>query len=176
MSRFRRRIKRVAVMALALLVGIGLLAAASWVTTQEDWDGGFPAGVVRLDVRTPDGQPIPAATFDTYDATGQSSGGYPFLQPITPGDANGLITVTQPRAGIQFGGHRWRLFWSIRMGDKTPRYECEIAAPGFRARRLSVFELFASAHRTEERVRFKWPERDRETELAVYDAIITLER
>jgi hypothetical protein len=161
----------------AAVVGAGLLAFASWATTHEDWDGGFPSGLIRLEVRATDGQPIPGADFRVYNSvTGQPSPGYPFLEPSGPTDAGGRLAVVQPHSGIQFGGHRWWLFWAIRMGESAPRYECEIAAVGFRPARVDLFGLFGSARRTDERVKVHWPAREREVELAVYDAPIVLER
>jgi hypothetical protein len=46
-----RRSRSVAAAAATAVAVVGLLAAASWATTREDWDGGFPAGAVRLEVR-----------------------------------------------------------------------------------------------------------------------------
>jgi hypothetical protein len=161
----------------AAVAAAGLLTLASWATTQEDWDGGFPAGVVRLEVRAADGRPVPGAAFRVYNqATGQPSPGYPFLDPAGPTDAGGRLTVVQPHSGLQFGGHRWRLFWAVRMGDTAPRYECEVAAAGFRPVRIDLFDLFGSARRTEDQVKVHWPAREREVELVVYEAAIVLEQ
>ncbi len=169
--------KRVIAIVLTAAGAAALLAGASWATTQEDWDGGFPAGVVRLKVRAVDGRPVPGATFRVYGAGGQPSTGYPFFKPTGPADAEGHLTVIQPHVGIQFGGRRWRLFWAIPMGvTGRPRFDCEVAADGFRPTRIELFDLFAGARPTGQSEIVDWPARATEVELAVYDATVTLER
>jgi hypothetical protein len=173
----RHTTKRVAVVALGAAGAAALLAGASWATTQEQWDGGFPAGVVRLEVRAAEGRPVPGAAFRVYRADGQPSPGYPFFEPGGPTDAQGRLTVVQPHAGLQFGGRRWRLFWAIPMGvTGHPRFECEVAADGFRPVRVELFDLFAQARPTGQVATVDWPARATTTELAVYETTVFLEQ
>jgi hypothetical protein len=173
----RRCARRVLVVIVAAVAGAGLLALASWATTHEDWDGGFPAGVVRLEVRASDGRPVPGAVFRVYRADGTPSPGYPFFEPASPADAQGRLTVVQPHAGIQFGGRRWRLFWTIPMGvTGRPRFDCEVSADGFRPARIELFDLFAMARPTGQVVTVDWPARARKAERAVFDATVVLEQ
>ena len=172
----RRWAWRITLGTVVTVLVLGLLVLASWATTQEDWDGGFPAGVIRLEVLAADGRPVRGATFQVYKPAGEPSPGYPFLVPSAPTDANGRMSVVQPHAGLQFGGHRWRLFWAIHIGATTPRYECEVAATGFRPTRIDLFDLFVSARPTGEQVKIDWPARETKAELSVYEATIRLEQ
>jgi len=157
---------------------VALSAGASWATTHEDWDGGFPAGVVRLEVHTADGRPIPGAAFRVSQADGEPIPDYsPFLDPGGPTDARGRLTVVQPHQGIMFGGRRWRLFWVVPMGATgRPRLYCEMAAAGFRPSRVEMNELFATARPTGRATKVTWPARASEVELPEYEATIALER
>jgi hypothetical protein len=165
------------VIALAATGVVILLAGASWATTHEDWDGSFPAGVIRLQVQASDGRPVPGAVFRVYGADGMPSPDYPFFEPTGPADAQGRLTVVQPHAGLSFGGKRWRLFWVIPMGvTGRPRYDCEISAGGFRPARVELFDLFAMARPTGQVTTVDWRARASKAELAVYDATIILDR
>src|SRR4029079_19278101 len=139
---FRLLSRRAAAVAVAAIGAVALLAGASWATTHEDWDGGFPAGVVRLEIRTTDGRPIPGAAFRVYQADGKPIPDFsPFLAPDGPADARGRLTVVQPHAGIMFGGRRWRLFWVVPMGaTERPRLACEGATARVRPARGEVIQ------------------------------------
>jgi len=157
------------------VAAVALLVAASWLTTQEDWEGGYPSGVIRLHVRGPDGQAVPGASIRVYNAdTGEQRDGYPFPEPRGVTDERGRLVLTKPHGGIEFGGHRWYLFWTIRMGDRAARFECEITAPGFRPARLRLWDLFEN--RTDEQVQVAWPGPENKVHLQVFEPVVTLDR
>ena len=171
-GRWTRRIAKTLATLLAL---VGLLGVASWYTTVVHWEGGYRTGAFRLEVRSSNNQPIQGATFEVYDAKGQPHNN---RFPTTgKSDEKGRLTVYQPIQGIQFGGKRWQLFWMFRMGDKGPHYECEIAAEGYKPKRIEIFDLFESALLSKDGVRINWLQEDDDTvELEVYDAVIVLDR
>jgi hypothetical protein len=163
----------------AVGAAVALLAGASWLTTHDNWEGGFPAGAIRLTVRTTDGRPIPGAEFQVYRPDGGRPPDFsPFLDPGRPTDARGRLTVAQPHFGIMWGGERWRLFWVVPIGDRPGRPEIyyEVAAAGFRPVRVGVFDLFAAARPTAEQIRVSWPANAREVELPLYETEIVLEQ
>lgn len=159
----RHRARKLAVVAGVAAVAVGLLALASFLTTQEDWDGGFPKGEFRIAIRDRDGRPVPGAVVRAYGAT-----------TGLPADADGRVTMAQPRGGFQFGGHRWRLFWAVPMGDQPPGYVWEVTAAGFRPHRVGWPELNAAPRSTDEPTA-RW-DQDPSAELPVYEVPVTLER
>jgi hypothetical protein len=142
----------------------GLLALASYLTSHEDWEGGYPKGEFRVTVVDPDGRPVPGANL-------RGPGGGPGLTA----DPAGRVTITQPRGGFQFGGSRWWLFWAIPIGTSPPEYVWEVAADGFRPRRVGWQEVGA-ARRSSAEPTVIWRDEDRAIELPVYEVTVALER
>src|SRR5262249_41225056 len=125
---------RFIVVAIAVL---GALALASYLTTASDWDGGFPAGEFRLNIRNTNGQPVKGAILRVYHGgTRGDAFEYPlnnYLSDQMPvSDDNGRMIALQQHRGLQFGGFSWDLFWIIPIGAKPPKYDCEITADGYR--------------------------------------------
>jgi len=168
-------VRRIVWVIAGAIAAVGLLAVASWFTTREDWDSGYTAGVIRVQIRGPDGRPFPGAMVTVRNPdTGEESTGYPFLESRPVADAAGRLTLTQPRQGIQFGGLRWRLFWTIPMGAQEPRFVCEVTAPGFRPARVRIRDLFLQP--TKEQVVVAWPSPEDQDKLTVYEVHISLSR
>lgn len=168
---------------IAKIAGVtGLLALASFLTTSRQWDGGFPAGEFRINVRSTDEQPIPGAVLRIYrGGTGDMAYDYPLdnhsASQALIGDGSGRITALRKHGGLQFGGHGWRLFWVIPMGARAPRYDCEITAAGFKSLKFDLHQMFKSPHHGYE----NFPKTKRmmggeEVELAVRENTFTLER
>ncbi len=176
---WRRILRMPGVLELALIgLAIGALALASWATTVEDWHAGLPSGEVRLQIRGPDGRPVPQATLAVFDArTGRPATGYPFREP-TPAtaDGQGRLVLTQPLSGIQTNGTRWRLFWVVPMGDlHSPRFDCEVTAAGFRPARMDVMALFRTELPADDLPRVKRELGGWEVELRIRQVTVTLE-
>lgn len=144
--------RRGAKIAAVAVAAVGLLALASYATTSIIWDGGFPSGEFRVNVRDPEGRPVRGAALRVYRGrTRDLASGYP-LDNHTTGqelvsDDSGRITAIRKHGGPQFGGHAWLLFWVIPMGAKAPEYDCEITAEGFKPLKFPVWRLFESPHR-----------------------------
>jgi hypothetical protein len=148
-----------------LAVGaIGFLALASYLTSHEEWEGGYPKGQFRVTIEDSEGRPIPGANL-----RGPSGG------PGLTADPAGRVTVTQPRGGFQFGGSRWWLFWAIPIGTNPPAYVWEVAANGFRPRRVGWQEV-GEARRSSSEPTFVWKSEERAVELSVYEITVSLER
>jgi hypothetical protein len=137
----------------ALLLGAWLpaMAVLSYLTTSVMWDGGFPPGEFRLTVLNEQNQPVPGAELRVYHGgTRDPAYGYPLVEFTTArplmGDESGQIVCHQLRDGLQFGGHAWKLLWLIPMGARSPQFDCEISAAGYRPRTFEVWELFRLAY------------------------------
>src|SRR5262249_9290558 len=129
--------KRGAKIAAAAVAVVGLVALASCMTTSIYWDGGFPSGEFRVNVRDLEGKPVKGAVLRVYrGSTRELASGYPLDNHITGqelvSDENGRITAPWKDGSMQFGGHAWQLFWVIPIGAKVPKYDCEITADGFK--------------------------------------------
>lgn len=176
MSRWAKRV----VVAIPVL---GLLAYASYDTTRGDRDGGFPSGEFRIDVRDPEGKPVPGAVLRcTRRRSGEPVSGYP-LDGRAPGeemiaDDTGRIVAIQPKGGIQFGGEVWWLFWVIPMGaQEGPEYDCEITAAGFKPLKFPLERLFATRFRGwNEFPKTKILRNGSEIELPIYEHTFNLVR
>ncbi|MEZ0265709.1 MAG: hypothetical protein ACAI43_13345 [Phycisphaerae bacterium] len=164
----------------AVALGLGVL---SYLTTGVTWDGGFPSGEIRIDVRDAAGQPVHGAKLAVYrGGTPQLADGYPIANHTAGAelisDEAGRIVAVQERGGIQFGGHYWELFWCIPIGRHTgPRFDCEITAPGYPPVAFGLRRLFESPHTGYE----KFPKTRRvingkEEELKVFHQTFTLGR
>jgi hypothetical protein len=143
------RIFRIAAITVALLA---CLAVASYITTGHYFDGGFPAGAIRMKVVDPTGKPVKGAFLRVYEGgTSDPAFKYPLDNYLTDrdlaSDDEGRITAVRQSGRLQFGGFAWRLFWIIPMGAQAPQYDCEITAAGFKPARFSVWRLFESPHR-----------------------------
>ncbi len=168
---------------IAILVGVvGFLALASYATTSITWDGGFPAGEFRINVRDPDGKPVQAAVLRVYHG---GSRNLAFKYPLDnhlPGqqlvsDENGRITAIRKWGGSQFGGDAWKLFWVIPMEAQAPDYDCEITAPGFKPLKFSIRKLFVSRFATyEEFPKTELKVDGKEVELPIYEHNLLMER
>ena len=175
-----RRIARLpGVLELALIgLAVGVTALASRLTTVEVWHAGLPSGEVRVQVRSSDGRPVPHATLAVFDAsTGRPAVGYPFREP-TPAtaDERGRLVLTQPLKGVQSHGTRWRLFWVLPMGDlHPPRFDCEMAAAGFRPARMDVMALFRTELPADDLPRVKRDLGGWEVELPIREVTVTLQ-
>lgn len=174
--------KRPTKIALGVAGAAGFLALASYMTTSIIWDGGFPSGEFRVNVRDPEGRPVRGAVLRVYHGrTRDLAAGYPLDNHRTGqelvSDDSGRITTIRKHGGLQFGGHAWRLFWVIPMGAEAPEYECEITAEGFRPLKFSVWKLFESPHRSyEDFPKTKLEVEGKEVEVKIYEHTFTLER
>jgi hypothetical protein len=170
--------------AFATLIAIVLaLAALSYMTTGVNWEGGFPSGEIRINVRDSNGQPIPGAALHVYrGAPRQLAFGYPISnhtqQSGLVSDEMGRITAVHERGGLQFGGHRWELFWLIPMGKRSgPKFACELTAPGYQTAAFEIQRLFQSPYKMyDEFPKTKCVIDGKEEELKVYDQAFTLNR
>ena len=168
--------------AAAVIALVGLLALASYLTTSIIWDGGFPSGEFRVNVRDPNGKPVRGAVLRVYSGgTRDLAADYPLDNHVTGqelvSDDSGRITAIRSYGGLQFGGHAWSLFWVIPMGAKAPKYDCEITAEGFKPLKFSVWRLFDSPHRNyEEFPKTKLEVDGKEIELPIYANTFTIVR
>ena len=174
--------KRAVKSAAILVAVVGSLALASSLTTSIIWDGGFPAGEFRLNVRDREGQPVKGAVLRVYrGGTRDLAFEYPLDNHVAGrdlvSDENGRITAIRKRGGLQFGGHAWQLFWVIPMGAKAPEYDCEITAEGFKPLKFRVWRLFESPHKYYDDFPKTTLKVDgEEIELKIYEHTFTLER
>src|SRR5262249_8691078 len=161
---------------------VGFLALASYFTTSVIWDGGFPAGEFRVDLRDSEGKPVKGAILRVYHGgTRDPAFKYPLDNHLADqelvSDESGRITAMRRYGGLQCGGHAWELFWVIPMGAKAPQYDCEITAEGFKPLNFRIRRLFESPHRYyEDFPKTKLKENGEEIELPVYKHTFTLER
>jgi hypothetical protein len=173
--------KRGAKIAVAIAAVVGLLALASYLTTSIIWDGGFPDGEFRINVRDPEGKPVRGAVLRVYHGgTRDLASGYPLDNHVTGQELisadSGRITAIRKHGGLQFGGHAWDLFWVIPMGAKAPEYDCEITAEGFKPLKFPVWRLFESPHRYyEDFPKAKLEVEGKEVEVKIYEHTFTLE-
>jgi hypothetical protein len=161
---------------------VAFLALASYVTTSKQWDGGFPSGEFRVNLRDPDGKPIQGAILRVYrGGTRDLAFDYP-LDNHVPGqdlitDEEGRLAAIRTNDWLQFGGHAWRLFWLIPLGAKAPQYDCEITRVGFKPRTFRIGRLFESPHRYHKDFpKTKRIANGKEIELPIYEHTFTLER
>jgi hypothetical protein len=174
--------KRGAKIATSGVAVVGLLALASYLTTSIIWDGGFPSGEFRVNVRDPEGKPVRGAVLRVYrGGTRDLASGYPLDDQMTGeelvSDEGGRITAIRMHGGLQFGGRAWQLFWVIPMGAKAPQYDCEITAEGFKPLKFPVWRLFESPHMYYvDFPKTKMQVDGKEVELKIYEHIMTLER
>jgi hypothetical protein len=160
----RHLTRRLLVVAGIAAGAVGLLALASYVTTQQDWEGGFPKGEFRVTVRDPEGRPVPGAVVRGY-----------FAQTGLPVDADGRVTLTEVRGPLQFGGHQWHLFWAIPVGKRPPDYVWEVTADGYRPRRVESSKVYAAPRPSREPTT-TYRDGDRTVELPVYELTVTMDR
>jgi hypothetical protein len=131
---------------LLILVVMGLLAVASFVTTAVNWDGWFPRGQIRVYVVDESGAPLPGVSLRvTEPVSGRWTGVWPLEENTTDrdmvSDANGVITCHSD--GLEFGGFYWDLFWVIPLGTRRgPEFNFEFAKDGFQSRILADGEFF----------------------------------
>jgi hypothetical protein len=172
--------RRFITLLLAVIVAVGLLGLASYITTFRYWDGGYPAGEVRLKIVNGKGEPIKGAVLRVYRGTGsQLSFEYPVCNFVADhdlvSDENGQIIAIQPRGGFQFGGEAWDLFWLIPIGHQPPKYECEIRAENYQPCRFPVGVLFESPHQSYEEIpKTMLTIRGKDIELPIYESTVTL--
>jgi hypothetical protein len=166
-----------------LLVAVGFLAVASYLTTGIYWDGHLPVGEFRLHIRTPEGQPVKGAILRVYcSGTRDLAFGYPLDNHLAGqdlvSDESGQITALQRNYRLKFGGFKWDLFWVIPIGArKAPDVDCEVSADGFRPLQFSIWRLFKSSYRSYEAFpKTTLPVDGNEIELPVYDQTFMLER
>lgn len=172
-----RRYLRIAAAALSL---VGFVAVASYLTTGIRWVGGFPQGEFRITVRDPVGKPVEGAVLRVYHGGTRKLA---FKNPLDNhligselvSDEDGRITAIRESGRHQFGGDAWQLFWLIPMGAKSPKYDCEITAEGFKPFRFRLNRLFETPHVSyEEFPKTKLTADGREIELPVYQHSFTL--
>ncbi len=174
--------KRTVTSAAILAAVVGLLALASYLTTCVIWDGGFPSGEFRLNVRDPQGQPVKGAVLRVYHGgTRDPAFEYPLDNHMAGrdlvSDDNGRITAIRKRDGLQFGGKAWQLFWVIPMGAKAPEYDCEITAQGFKPLTFRVWRLFESPYTYyEDFPKTRLMVDGEEIELKIYEHSFTMQR
>ena len=161
---------------------VAVVALASFNTTCEAVDGGYPRGMFRMTLRDSDGKPVEGAVFRIYRG-GSRTPAYrtPLENHVAEqglvSDANGQIIAYQTFDGTQFGGTVWRVFGTFHFGFNTPQYDCEITADGFKPYRFSVWQLFDAAEdQARDAPKSILKIDDRETELPVYDFSFTLEK
>lgn len=174
--------KRPIKIAVLCLLAIGLLAVASWFTTDECGIGGFPAGEFRINVRDGEGARIKGAAFRVYQHKTRSPAHHRPFRDYVPGreyisDAEGQIVVHE-RYGLRFGGCSWKLLWIIPMKDyEEPQYDCEIVAEGYKPCLFSIQKLFESPYRYyDEFPKSKVRIGNDEIELPIYEHTFVLER
>lgn len=167
----------------AIVVGvISFLALASYFTTSVIWDGGFPAGEFRINVRDSGGKPVKGASLKVFrGGTRELAFKYPLDNHLPDlelvSDDTGRITVIRQSGRLQFGGHSWQLLWVIPMGAKAPEFDCEITAQGFESLTFRVNRLFESPHRYyEDFPKTKVKLGGKEVELKIYEHSFTLNR
>ena len=159
------------------------LALTSYLTTSVTWDGAFPRGAFRLNVRSPEGEPVKGAVLRVCQSgTRELAFGHP-LHNYLPGqdlvsDESGVITAIRKNSLPRFGGHSWQLFWVIGMGAKAPEYDCEITARGYEPLRFSVWRLFESEYTFRKGFFPKLNQKvdGKEIKLRIYEHTFTLER
>lgn len=157
---------------------IGLIAFASYLTRGEVWDGGFPACEFRINVRDTEDNPIRGAILRVYrGSTRDLASGYPLDNHKTGqelvSDANGRITAVRAWDGTQFGGTMWRLFWCIPMGERAPKYDCEITAENFRPAKFSLQHVFDSPSGQRTKIR---DHDGNQVEVQIFEQAFTLKR
>ena len=163
----------------AILLILGLI---SYETTQMIWDGGFPSGEIRLNVRNQSGAPVIGARLNVYDAkTGNHAFGYPLDDYVTTdsmlSDNNGRITAIRRLERLQFGGHAWKLWWLVPIQSGYPEYKCEVVAPGYEIKKFKVEELFKNPYTLyEDFPKTRVQIAGEEVVLKVYENTIALER
>ncbi|HYV35134.1 MAG TPA: hypothetical protein VE988_05485 [Gemmataceae bacterium] len=140
----------------AVLVASGLLACASFITTDRMCCGAFPTGEFRVNIRDSEGAPVKGARcLVFYKGTDEASFGCPIDNFVAGedllSDDKGQIRLRHICQGIEFGGEQWDLFWLIPMGWKVPDFDCEITAPGYKPYKLPVSRLFAQAYNYDQR-------------------------
>jgi len=146
------------------------------------WDGGFPSGEFRVQVRDTEGKPVKGAVLRVYRGdTRDLAFQYPVDNHVAGQELvtneNGRMTAIRKRGGIQFGGHAWQLFWVIPMGAKAREYDCEITAEGFKPLKFRVWRLFESPHMYyEDFPKAKSVVDGEEIELNIYEHTFALER
>jgi len=165
----------------AIVAGVfGFLALASYFTTSIIWDGGFPSGEFRLDIRNPEGLPVKGAVLRIFHGgTRDLAFKYPLDNHLADqeliSDEKGRITGIREHGGLQFGGHAWQLFWIIPIGAKGPQYDCEITADGYQPLKFPVRRLFESPHMYyEDFPKATLKVKGKEIELPVYAHTFTL--
>lgn len=173
----KRTVKVVAAIA-TIILGVGVLT-----TTHVVWDGGFPPGEIRIDVRNADGRPIEGAKLRVYrGGTRESAYGYPIMNHASGtdlvSDASGRLVAVQDKGGLQFGGRYWKLFGLITVGERGgPQFDCELTAPGYQPMTFDVWALFQSPYKMyEEFPKTKRVVNGEEVELPVYEQTITMSR
>ena len=148
----RRRKPAGCVIAGSVLASILLLAAcaiASFLTTMLTWDGGFPSGEFRLNIRDSTGAPIQGATLHVYEkGTRNPAFEYPIDNYLSghdlTSDEQGQIVAVREYGGVGFGGFGFQLFWTIPIITPAPDYDCEITATGYKPIKFSIWRLFES--------------------------------
>ncbi len=166
----------------AVLLGLALVAGASYLTTGMRWDGGYPFGEVRVLVVDQDGRPVPGASLAVFESTsGNVAGDYPLYENARDGGMqsgnDGVIVCHQIREGLQFGGFSWRLFWCIRMGASAPEFDFRFSADGHETTTLTAREFFdfpGQSYATAARLRFTVGGAEREA--PVWTLTVTLQR
>ncbi len=174
-----RYLKIVAIAAGAVIV----FGVWSYFSEVMIWDGGFPAGEFRVNVRDPDGKPIKGASLRVYrGGTRNLAFNYPLDNHLDGqglvSDENGRITAVRLEGGLQFGGKVRYLFGVIPIKEgEAPKYDCEITAEGFQPLKVRINELFKSPHTFDKD--FSKTESDadgKRIELPVYEHTFTLNR
>ena len=130
-----------------IVVLIGLLALASYLTTSVLWDGGFLSVAFRILVVDDSGAPVSGASIEVFrDSTSEPAYGYPFnnftADNALTSNAKGEIVCYHVSHGIEFGGHSWRLFWLIPMGARSPDFDAAISCPGYETTEFKTSRLF----------------------------------
>jgi|ERR1043165_5204122 hypothetical protein len=165
-----------------LLIGVVVfLGIASYFTTSMDWLGAFPEGECRLNIRNVDGARVKGAVLRLYRGeTNEPAYKQPILNYVPDkelsSDENGRIVAYTGYSG-KFGGHSWKLFWLIPMGDKGPEYNCELSAAGYKPAKFSIHQLWKTRNQFREDFHITKETFDnRELEFLVYENTFTLER
>lgn len=164
-----------------IVILAGLLALASYFTTGMFWDGGFPQGEFRVDLKDADGKPVQGAILRVYHGgTRTLAFQYPLDNHVAgkdlASDEQGRITAVREQGGLQFGGFAWLLFWVIPMGAKAPQYDCAITADGFKPLSFQIDRLFEMPYQSyEDFPKSKQTVDGKEIELPIYQHTFTLQ-
>jgi hypothetical protein len=131
------------------------IAFISCLTTTIQWDGGYPLGMIKINVIDENRVPIQGAELTVFDQrTRKSAYRRPFREHLEDSkptsDMDGAIKCRQLNPGFQFGGQASLLFWLIPIGAQGPEHVCIITHPDFEPVRLPLWQLFESAARTYE--------------------------